>query len=144
MFEATMSEKKETAFSRWYANHKEQLSEKRKQRYKNDPVYRQACLDRKAKQSQSTKAEPVDPMYTHNFTQAAEQLGVSLWTLRSWRTAGYFPEPHEHNKGLFFTANQVALMSKLAEFFQGKSRNLTDEQKAELQNLSDLIRANWS
>lgn len=133
-----------TAYQRWYANHKKELSEKRKKRYQEDPVYRQACLDRKAKQVEARRGPPVDPQYTHNLTQAAEELDVTLWALRSWRDKGYIPEPHAHHKGLYFTTAQVGLMKLLAKFFSEVGRaSLTPEQEAEVQQISDLIRANW-
>lgn len=137
-----MTEK--TAYQRWYEKNKDKLSEKRKKRYREDPEYRQGYLDRKAKQTEALRAEPVDPKYTHNFTEAAEALGVTLWTLRSWRSKDLIPEPHVHNKGLYFTTAQVGLLTRLRDFYKKVGKPvLTEAEQNEVEQISDLIRANW-
>ena len=35
----------ETAFSRWYKAHKETFNERRRQRYENDPEYRERMIN---------------------------------------------------------------------------------------------------
>jgi sugar diacid utilization regulator len=138
-----MSDEQETtAYARWYAKNKQTYSEKRKERYKNDPAYRQACLERKAQQTAKNKAA-LPAHYTQNFTEASQALGVSLYTLRSWWEADYFPEPLKHPLGRFFTDNQVSLLNTLVNFFEHNPKPLSPDQEKALQSTADMIRANW-
>lgn len=131
------------AYSRWYERNKEALSEKRKKRYREDPEYRAACLARKARQTKAQSAPPVPEQYVMNFTSTAEELDVSLWKLRSWRERGYYPEPFNHTKGLYFTQEQVEAVASLRDFFEEHTGTLSKEEQQKLQNLTDLIHANW-
>lgn len=131
------------AYSRWYNKNKEALSEKRKKRYREDPAYRAACLERKARQSKSNKVAPVPEDYVKNLTETSEWLGVSLWVLRSWREKGYIPEPYTHATGVYFTEWQLSYLQKLRDFFATATRPLSLEDQGTLQGISDLAHANW-
>lgn len=138
-----MSEVQTDAYARWYERNKEALSEKRKRRYREDPEYRKACLERKAKQSRARSVPPVPEVYTHNFKEAAEALDVSLYKLRNWREKGHFPEPYYHPKGRYFTEAQLNLLQELRDFHEDHSRPYSEDEKVKLQEISDLIHANW-
>lgn len=138
------STKSSEYFARWYEEHKDELSQKRKQRYANDPEYRQKALDARKKQLEANRGlSPLNPAYTTTFSEAAEELGITIWRLRNWRKNHYFPEPYPYGKFLYFTDRQMALLSKLNEFIGEKPR-LGKEDKGTLEELTNFIFANWS
>lgn len=131
-------------FSNWYEKHKEELSAKRKHRYATDPEYRAKALARRAAQREKIREQsPVNPVYTKTFSDAAKELGISLWRLRNWRLNNYFPHPHSHGKFLYFTDFQVQLLQKINEFV-GENPRLNAEEKEKMKELSDFIYANWN
>jgi hypothetical protein len=130
-------------FGKWYEKNKDVLSAKRKERYQNDPVYRQQQLENRRRQlAKQRGVSPLDPAYTTTFSEAAEELGITLWRLRNWRNNSYFPEPHSYGKFLYFTDNQVGLLKKLAQFIADKPR-LNADDKDKLQDLVQFIYGNW-
>lgn len=130
-------------FSTWYEKNKEELSRKRKERYQTDPAYREAALRNRAKQIERQRGlSPLNPIYSTTFSEAAEELGITLWRLRNWRTNNYFPEPYSYGKFLYFTDNQMQLLRNIKEFIGDKPR-LTMEDKEKLGSIVNLIFANW-
>lgn len=138
-----MPKKNSEYFAKWYGNNKEQLSDKRKERYHNDPVYRQQVLASRAKHLEKIRVlTSLNPAYTTTFSEAAEELGITLWRMRNWRTNHYFPEPFQHGKFLYFTDSQVALLRKLNEFMGDKPR-LSKDDRHTLDDLTNFIFSNW-
>lgn len=133
------------AFKTWYQKNKQALSEKRKERYKNDPEYRAKALENRKKQIERTpKLKDSRPeIYTHNFAQAAEFLGVSSWRLRNWRENSYYPEPYKHGRELWFTQQQVYLLKDIVTFFDKHSARMTKDIEDELQELVAFVAVNW-
>ncbi|MBV9342704.1 MAG: MerR family transcriptional regulator [Acidobacteria bacterium] len=61
-----------------------------------------------------------------SVAEAAERIGIGISTLHEWRRKKLFPEPKHHNRGLWFTDNQVSLLEELKEF---SGQNATLEYK---------------
>jgi hypothetical protein len=133
-------------FAKWWANpeNRKALSEKRKERYATDPEYRQRVLDaRHAQQQKARVLSPLNPAFTTTLSEAATELGITVWKLRHWRDQSWFPEPHSHGKFLYLTDNQVELLGSLKEFLDQYPR-LPARAKEELQDLVGLVYANWN
>lgn len=132
-------------YQRWYEKHKQELSQKRKLRYQNDPAYRQKILDRKHKQLEKAKAEHQPPAgYVHTMQDVADGLGVTVWTIREWRKKGYFPAPLKCGRNLLFTDAQFYLLRKLEDFLQAHGKRLSRASRDKLQDEINLIHANWN
>lgn len=134
-----------TPFKTWYKKNKKALSEKRKERYKNDPEYRAKALENRRRQIERTpKVRDSRPeVYTHSFAQAAEAIGVSTWRLRSWRDNNYYPEPYKHGRELWFTQQQVYLLKDIVTFFDKHSARMTKAAEEDLQELVAFVTVNW-
>src|SRR4051794_36676 len=95
---ALILKKKELSFSRWYKANKERLSQERRQRYAQDPEYRQRQLEasRRRRRGESTPRMPPNDAPI-SFGEAAKRIGVGVSALSSWRTKQYFPAPSIHS-----------------------------------------------
>src|SRR5436190_5809282 len=105
--------KKKSSYQKWYEQNKKQLSEKRRKRYAENSEYRQRVIEasrRRRSGEQSPPVPPVPPDAPISFAQAADRLDRGKSTLREWRRNNYFPEPKYHNRGCWFTENQVILI----------------------------------
>src|SRR5512133_3859968 len=94
--------KKESGFRSWYVKNKQRLSEKRKQRYAEDPEYRQRALEASRLRRRGESALTTPPEGLSSFAEAAERIGVGISTLHEWRREKLFPEPKRHNGHLWF------------------------------------------
>jgi hypothetical protein len=140
-----MNDQQETAYQRWYKNHKHELAEKRRERYQNDPEYRQKALDRKAKQLEKHRALNQRPAgYNHTLQDMAKHLDVTVWTLREWRKKDYFPEPMKVGRNLLFTDTQLGLLGALQQFLKEHGKRLSRASREKLQDVTNFIHANWN
>jgi hypothetical protein len=133
------------AFDRWYQAHKGTYNSSRKSRYHNDPLYRQKILDAsREKRENRRKQNPKPADYTLTMAAAAEVIGVTIWTLRNWRSQKYFPEPLKYNSELWFSGRQVVYISYIKDFFdREKITRLSAVQKEKLGAIVQQIFANW-
>jgi MerR HTH family regulatory protein len=132
---------KKSSYQKWYEQNKQELSQKRKQRYSEDAEYRQRAVEgsRRYRRGERTPPTPADAPIS--FTEAAERIGIGTSTLRDWRRKELFPEPVHHTWGLWFTENQVSLLTRIKELFQ--VYRMHPSKKDRLKELRDFIRANW-
>jgi len=79
-----------------------------------------------------------------SFSQAADRVGVGISTLREWRRKKLFPEPKHHNRGLWFTENQVMLLKNLKDFFKVYRMRPWKIKHARLNELRALIFESWT
>jgi len=111
-------------------------------RYHSDAQYRQNALDRSKKQK-AQQQKPSDGK-TITFGAAAEALGVTTVTLRSWKKKDYFPEPTHHGRHLVFSEEQLNLLKLLtAEFARWGWNMRSPEAKQSLDSVVSLIYCNW-
>jgi hypothetical protein len=134
------------AFDKWYKTHKEDFNSQRRKRYQNDPKYKARVLAsaRKARDDRR-KQNPKPPGYNVSLVAAAEELGVTIWTLRNWRKMEYFPEPNKFDHWeLWFTEAQVRLLARIQHYLDSNSiKRLSAVQRAELQIIVKQIYAEW-
>lgn len=144
--ESKTKKSEETAFVRWYKNHKDAFNQKRRNRYQSDPDYKQRMIDAAKKSRQSKKkviARP--PEYTLTQAQATEQLGITLGTLKHWRRQTYFPEPYCDREGVWFTEAQIELLEILHNYYVNQGiKRLTEHQKFDIEQIAQHIHANWN
>jgi hypothetical protein len=139
---ATPAQKGKFSYKQWYQDNKVRLSAKKKKLYAEDPVYRDAAIERS--RTNRKKSAPLDlGDHTVAFKDAADQLVVSLWTLREWRRKHYFPEPFTAQGRMYFSPGQVALLTKLAEFFAANGNRTVEVNKDQLSDLVGLVLVNW-
>lgn len=128
----------------WYAKNKQRLSEKRAKRYREDASYRAAALERSRQQRETKKPEPAaTDSYTISFTNAADDVGVTVWVLREWRRKNYFPEPHHRDGRLWFSPHQVQLLRRVRQIFDHYGSRVTEAFRPELDAQVSLTYANW-
>ena len=125
-------------FTDWYDKNKKALSDKRKERYKNDKAYREAII---AKTASRRKANPVQAKPGQSLREACATLGVEPEIVSRWRNSGYIPVPTL--RAYRFSASQVSLVGLLVQFFGSNTGKLTTEQKASLDELVQVINHNW-
>ncbi len=135
--------RKKSSYKKWYEQHKEQISAKRKTLYAENAEYRKRAVEasRKSRRGERTPPVPVDAPIP--FAEAAESLGIGKSTLREWRRKKLFPEPKHHNRGLWFTQNQVSLLKGLKAFFQKYRMSPWKIKQDRLKEVRAFISANW-
>jgi len=138
-----MSEAPVTPFKKWYATHSGELAEKRKKKYREDIQYREQVKARSAERRALIRGPDKLYGYDLTFERVAEDIGVTVFQLREWRRQGDFPEPYSHGGKFWFSAAQVSLLARLAEFRQGHPR-IGHRTAAEFDDLKSLILVNWS
>jgi hypothetical protein len=130
-------------YRKWYEKNKERLSAKRKQRYADDPEYRQRAIERSRRHRRGESPAPL-PADGVSFPEAALRVGVGISTLREWRSKGWFPEPTRHNHAFWFAEAQLQLLIKLKEFLRKYKMRLDTYQRDEFNQLREFIQANWN
>jgi len=141
-----IAEKKDTAWSRWYKTHKQELANKRKLMYETDPEYREKALaqakDWRSRQPKKQPKKIIPPEYVYTFADASTELDVDNSTLREWMSKEYFPRPAQFGTAFRFTAVQVLVLKEIKKFFdQYGSRQAA--QMDQFESLKVLVRANW-
>lgn len=140
---ALVLRKTRSSFGDWYQKNKQQLSDKRKKLYAENPEYRQRALESSKKRRSGEPILAMPPDAPISFAEAAEHLGISISTLREWRRRKHFPEPKHHNRGLWFTEHQVLLLKRLKEFFQVYGKRTGKIKQELLKELVASIAADW-
>lgn len=141
------------SFSKWYDGNKDKLSQKRATKYKTDPAYRQAALDRSAKQRKENP-RPKQTVEQHfreingqtvevfRIGTVASQIGRDEQTIRLWEERGLIPKPTAPGKHRYYTRQQVSLMRELAETI-GFSRYDAVIRRAATEAKSQHIHSQW-
>lgn len=114
-------------FKEWYEENGDSHNEKRKRRYETDPEYRNAIIERQRAYRQRTSVRRVRPPLTkvddkgvehlvYRVGLASQMVGRSPQTLKKWERKGYIPKPSIKTIHRYYTAKQVELMIKNADF----------------------------
>lgn len=135
----------ETVFGRWYSRNKSTLSERRREKYRNDADYREKAKKNSADYRRAkSSAEKVPPEYTYTLAKAAEALSISMSRLRDWGQKGYYPSPKRIRGYLYFTDAQLNLIRQhLVGFFDRYGVRAARSQRQELDTTVALVFANW-
>jgi hypothetical protein len=120
---------------------KERLSAKRKKLYAENPEYRQRVLAASKNYTENGAKSMLDGHVF--FTQAAQDLDITISTLREWRRKHYFLEPKHQNGRLWFTEHQVFLLKSLQEFFKVNGKKTWKSNKYVLKDLVASVWAKW-
>lgn len=147
------TETKQKAFSSWYERNKESLKEKRAKKYREDPEYRQAALDRAAKQRAAAPRQPADrdqrfrvidgiQVEVFRIGQVAEMIGRDEQTIRLWESRAVIPKPSAPGRHRYYTAAQVGLLRELCELL-GDHRYDAVAIREALAEMSKKVYQNW-
>lgn len=130
------------SFREWYySGGKDRLAAQRKLRYQLDPTYREAVKARAAEYRKRVR-----PAQNHSgitLKDAAELLEISSWTLHSWRSHHYYPEPLKISGKPVFLQNQVQLLRLIRDFFRKYPKRSSAGHRDELQNIVQVVHHNW-
>jgi predicted DNA-binding transcriptional regulator AlpA len=141
---ALILQQKESSFRRWYAKNRQMISENRRQRYAQDPEYRQRALEASRRRRRGERGLTKPPEGAPiSFAQAAEHIGVSVSTLHEWRRKKLFPEPTHYGGRIWFSETQVSQLKKLREFFTANGRKPRSIKMERLKNVVTSIYADW-
>jgi hypothetical protein len=140
---ALIQKQKESSFSRWYKANRERVLAKRKQRYAQDPEYRQRAVEasRRRRRGEVAPTTPPDDAPI-SFREAVERVGVSGSALHSWRRHKLFPEPKRYGGQLWFSQQQVLLLKHLKDRVYGKRRWYMKSDR--FKEVIASIRDNWA
>jgi MerR HTH family regulatory protein len=132
---------KKSSYQKWYEQNKQELSQKRKQRYSEDAEYRQRAVEasRRYRRGEGTAPPPANAPIS--LAEALKRLDVKASTLRDWRRQGWFPQPKRYQGRIWFTEKQLGLLQRVKELFQ--VYRMHPSKKDRLKELRDFIRANW-
>lgn len=142
---------KNSSWSKWYAEHKDQHNAKRRERYRNDPDVRAKARQNAARnRSKGDKVNRVSyKRKVGNFfvtffpiTKAAADIDRSAQLIRVWEKKGYIPEPLLDDSRRLYTEKQIALMKDLAEFMDTYRANKIMLAKM-LPDIIDRIKNQW-
>jgi len=138
--------KKKSSYQKWYEQHKERISAKRKKLYAENPEYRERAVEASRRRRSGEQTPPVPPVPDGliSFEEAAKRLGKGASTLREWRRKEYFPSPKQHNRAPWFTENQVILLGKLKECIEKYGKRPGPIKPAQLNEVRAFISANWN
>lgn len=129
-------------FKDWYAKNSERLSSARKKRYAEDPAFRDHVNARNRENRLKAKADqpPRREHYDYDMRSVAENLDVTVSSLRWWMTAGYYPRPYMHDGKFWFTAHQIDLLRPIADLF---AVDTAAKHSQELEVLKTTALMNW-
>lgn len=131
-------------FKEWYANNRDKVLEKKRQRYLTDPAYRQSVIDRSASARETARASKEDPRaYGMTLQEAADYLGVTKWTLHKWRSNNYYPEPVRVNNVPVLTSTQVELLTMIRQFFVDYPKRAAAANRSKLEQVVEVVHHNW-
>lgn len=107
-----------TRYQRWYAQPgvQEKVLTKRRERYHSDPEYRE-LVNKRNRDARAAAKPPKPASLAHDLRAVADDLGVSVSSLRWWMTTGYYPRPQQHAGKFWFTDEQIELLRPIAELF---------------------------
>lgn len=134
-----------------YEQNKDEISKKRRERYKTDPVYRQKRQSKALKyyDTRVKRSIPIDrrTILTEDGTRlmsigrVARLIGRTIDSIRHYHKDGIIPEP------LFFDSRGWRLYTpKQAMLLRGAFRRLDDEEDWRVRTLKDvsrLVTAEW-
>ena len=135
----TKPDKPKFNWDAWYAGNKERLSQKRKDRYKNDPEYREKVTALSKKYRASLPPKPRKKSDKMTIPQLCEKAGCSFHTFRKYQQLGWIPKC---TKAFTFTDTHVELLADLINK-ANETLYLRKNRLEVLQPYIDAIAKNW-
>ena len=147
--------KKDTEYKDWYEVKGDEYNKNRKKRYRDDPEYRQQCID-----SAREYREKLGKGHVPNMTKEVifngelitvylisyvmRMVGRSRSTILLWEKSGYIPKPTVQGKWRMYTFNQFNLIYLMSNFFYKYSDVRSSLTKTkEFNKLLSTIKDNW-
>lgn len=148
------TEPKNKAFASWYERNKEALKKKRAEKYRNDPEYRKAALERAAQQRAKTPRQPSErdqrfrliggvKVEVFRIGQVAKEISKDEQTIRLWESKGIIPRPTASGSHRYYTATQVGLMQQLSDLLEDQRYDAPGLKDA-VAAMTQKIKENWS
>lgn len=142
-----------TPFKRWYQDHKDQHNQKRKNRYKLDPAYREQVKRQQRLYRASKPSEPKGyiPKYREIGGQYIEvfrvglvcsELKISNRTIVLWEDTGLIPKTTVEGKHRYYTEYQIGLLRVFAEGMAANRFNWKTRDEV-VKALSKTLFENW-
>jgi hypothetical protein len=109
-------------FAEWYKKNAKALNARRRKRYDADPEYRKRQLVSTRKwrvqRKRWLKEHPPKPKPKTRFTisEAAEQIGCDIQTIRLLERKGLLPSATDGHKHRMYTKKQISLMRPLIRY----------------------------
>lgn len=143
-----MSSDKQKAYNReYYLKHKDKLNARKKERYENDPEYRDGILRRSQARQDAVRAgmskhlsftvKHIDgqPFYSLSYVKAV--INRSADWIREWEARGFIPHPTKKDgRGWrLYSQNQLEILSEAVVKYD--SKEWTRDQ------LKEFLFANW-
>lgn len=126
-----------TAFQKWYEQNKQAFNQARADKRKADPEY--AARQKLYKKKNSLP----DPENGLVLSEAARQLGTTIWVLNGWKAKGLFPQPLKYKGGLWIHRDNLPVLVGLMQHFKDHPRT-TEGLKGVLENRVNWVFANWT
>jgi len=150
---------KKKPFKKWYDDNKADFNEQRRERYKNDPNYREKVRLENAKKSKR-KPKPRKPfdsfevvtlnlhgrktLECYSIKDACTLIGRGLQTIRLWIKNKDIPTGfiQDDKRNKYYTVNQVKLLCTFADIRRGLSGAKLDAEQ-DLKEASKIVFHNW-
>lgn len=138
-------------FASYYAAHKEEISEKRKQKYESDPEFRERLKARSAERNKEKSAmRPDGPRHARGFnkpklvpingetvvvrgiSEFAEAIGRDVYTIKTWERDGIIPPPTHVDplKRRWYSDAHIGAIASAIREFDNKGARGRDVLKA--------------
>lgn len=148
-------EEKKAKFKEWYEANKGRVSARRKQKYAEDPDYRQSTLDRAAEWRKTNptpsrsgearfrviKGEQVE---VFRIAEVSAMIGRSDQTIRDWEAAGTIPKPSIVSAHRYYTLRQVMQLRELCDLIDVARGEGKEVLNAAIKSKSKSIHKLWS
>jgi hypothetical protein len=132
----------------------EARNERRRDRYRSDPTYRENLLRQqadyrqrrpKARRHGAFRVVNGVEVTVHYIGEVAEACDRKVITIRLWERQGLIPVPSIPGSKRVYLPHQIALVRKLAEFFDtNRTARGSDDYRARLKKLREHISKHWS
>ncbi len=114
----------EKGFKKWYSNHKDEFNKQRRERYRNDPEYKNRVSSNNSK-SERVNAKSIVRSHRGKLTtlvplsvMAANYTNGTTQRIRKWHSSGLIPQPtFLVGQNRYYTKNQCVLLGGLSKHF---------------------------
>lgn len=141
-------------FKEWYEGNKEEYNKKRRERYKKDKKFREACIVRSKEYRRKQRNQDIGRGYmTRMFkkkevvvvpiSEAAQIVGRSVQTIRLWERRRLIPRPLFPDFHRLYTEHQVELLIFVAEELSKVGELPTEKAKAHIKYIKERVRQGW-
>jgi hypothetical protein len=137
-------------FNAWYEKNREDYNAQRRKKYSQDQELRKKARENARKQRQKTTGPDLSPVKrlvhgrkiaVYRVSAAAENIGRSPETIRTWIRNGWLPEQEDGWTHRTFTKRQMGLMKRLGNVID--KYRYADDYHQQLEKVVEQIRTKW-